>query len=98
MKSFNEIINSTKPVLIDFYTEWCGPCKLMSPVLKQVKVELGDAISIIKINVDNNQSLAQKQNVRGVPTFMIYKNGLQLWRQSGIISKDELIKILSYET
>lgn len=97
MSSFSEIINQSKPVLIDFYAKWCGPCKIMAPVLKQVKDNLGDKVTIIKIDVDKNQNLAAKYQVRGVPTFMIFKNGQQLWRQSGVIEKEELIRtILSH--
>lgn len=97
MSSFSEIINQSKPVLIDFYAKWCGPCKMMAPVLKQVKDNLGDKVTIIKIDVDKNQNLAAKYQVRGVPTFMIFKNGQQLWRQSGVIEKEELIRtILSH--
>lgn len=97
MSSFSDIINQPKPVLIDFYADWCGPCKMMAPVLKQVKENLGDKVSIIKIDVDKNQKLASKYQVRGVPTFMLFKNGKQLWRQSGVIQKEELIStILSY--
>ena len=97
MSSFSDIINKPKPVLIDFYADWCGPCKMMAPVLKQVKENLGDKVSIIKIDVDKNQKLASKYQVRGVPTFMLFKNGKQLWRQSGVIQKEELIStILSY--
>ena len=94
MSSFSEIINQSKPVLIDFYADWCGPCKMMSPVLKQVKDNLGDRVSIIKIDVDKNQELASKYQVRGVPTLMLFKNGKQLWRQSGVLQKDEIINII----
>ncbi len=94
MSNFSKIINQPKPVLIDFYAEWCGPCKMMSPVLKQVKDNLGDRVSIIKVDVDKNQELAAKYQVRGVPTLMLFKNGKQLWRQSGVLQKDEIINII----
>lgn len=93
MSKFDDIINQNKPVLIDFFAEWCGPCKMMSPILKDVKDSLGDSVSIIKIDVDKNQALANKYQVRGVPTLMVFKNGKQLWRQSGVIQKDELLTI-----
>lgn len=83
-KSFNDIINQNVPVLIDFYADWCGPCKSMAPVLKQLKAELKDSISIIKINVDTNLALAAEYQVQGVPTFMVFKQGKQVWRQSGM--------------
>lgn len=95
MSNFLEIINKPIPVLIDFYADWCGPCQVMSPVLKDVKSELGDKVAIIKINVDKNQALAQKFQVRGVPTFMIFKNGKQLWRQSGVLNKANLVEVLT---
>lgn len=95
MSKFSEIINQDKPVLIDFYAEWCGPCKMMSPILKQVKDSLGESVSIIKVDVDKNQSLAAKYQVRGVPTLMLFKQGKQLWRQSGVVQKEDLIKIIS---
>ena len=95
MSSFSEIINQQKPVLIDFYAAWCGPCKMMAPVLIQVKDTLGERVSIIKIDVDKNQELAAKYQVRGVPTFMLFKNGKQLWRQSGVIKKDEIISVIT---
>jgi thioredoxin 1 len=95
MSNFFEIINKPIPVLIDFYADWCGPCQVMSPVLKDVKSELGDKVAIIKINVDKNKALAQKFQVRGVPTFMIFKNGKQLWRQSGVLNKANLVEVLT---
>lgn len=94
MAKFSEIIHQEKPVLVDFFAEWCGPCKMMNPILKQVKDVLGDKVSIIKINVDKNQSLASKYQVKGVPTFMVFKEGKQLWRQSGVIQTKELVEII----
>ncbi|UMB61227.1 thioredoxin [Lutibacter sp. A80] len=94
-KSFNEIVNQEVPVLVDFYADWCGPCKSMAPVLKQLKSELKDTVKIIKINVDTNQTLAAKYQVQGVPTFMVFKNGKQTWRQSGMQSISQLKQVLS---
>ncbi|HLP64766.1 thioredoxin [Flavobacterium sp.] len=92
--TFHDIINSNKPVLIDFYATWCGPCQMLGPILKQVKDSLGDRVSIIKVDVDKNQELASMQQVRGVPTMMLFQNGQQLWRQSGVLSKEEIIQII----
>ena len=89
-KSFNEIINQEIPVLVDFTADWCGPCKSMAPILKQLKSELKDTVSIIKINVDSNKSLASKYQVQGVPTFIVFKQGKQIWRQSGMQSISQL--------
>jgi thioredoxin 1 len=92
--SFQNIINGDKPVLVDFFATWCGPCQMLSPVLKDVKDSLGDRVSIIKIDVDKNQEIASVYQVRGVPTMMLFQNGKQLWRQSGVLSKEEIIKTI----
>lgn len=94
MSTFNTIIQSEKPVLVDFFATWCGPCQTLAPILKEVKDTLGDQISIIKIDVDKNQQLASQYQVRGVPTMILFQNGKQLWRQSGVLSKEEIIKII----
>ncbi|WNH12641.1 thioredoxin [Thalassobellus suaedae] len=92
--NFNKIIASENPVLIDFYANWCGPCKMLAPILKEVKDELTDAIKIIKIDIDKNQTLAAKYQVRGVPTMLLFKNGKQVWRQSGVLQKNDVISVI----
>lgn len=92
--SFKDIISSQTPVLVDFHADWCGPCKMLAPILKQVKEELGDSVKVIKIDVDKNQQLASKYQVRGVPTMLLFKNGKQLWRQSGVLQKNDLVHII----
>ncbi len=94
MSKFNDIINGSKPTLLDFSAEWCQPCKMMTPILKQVSAELGDKVRILKIDVDKNQSIAQKWKIQGVPTIMIFKEGNQLFRQSGVIPAVQLIDLL----
>ncbi|HMQ43790.1 MAG TPA: thioredoxin [Mariniflexile sp.] len=94
MSKFSELINQDKPVLVDFFAEWCGPCKMMAPILKEVKDSVGDAVSILKIDVDKNQTLAATYHVRGVPTLLLFKNGKQLWRQSGVVQKNDLISLI----
>lgn len=94
MSNFSDLINKDKPVLVDFFAEWCGPCKTMSPILKAVKDELGEDVSILKIDVDKNQQLAAQFKVRGVPTLILYKGGKQLWRQSGLSSKRDLVSLI----
>jgi thioredoxin 1 len=92
--SFENIIKSEKPVLVDFFATWCGPCKVLAPILKEVKDNLGDRISIIKIDVDKNQQVASQYQVRGVPTMILFQNGKQLWRQSGVVEKGDIIKVV----
>lgn len=92
--SFNEIIQDSKPVLVDFHADWCGPCKMLAPILKEAKATLGDDVKIVKIDVDRNQELAGKYQVRGVPTMILFKNGQQVWRQSGVMQKDDIVNIV----
>ncbi|WP_213522794.1 thioredoxin [Nonlabens sp.] len=95
MKSnFKNIVNADKPVLVDFFADWCGPCKMLIPVLAEVKKELGDAIKIIKVDVDKNKFLADQFQVRGVPTLILFKKGKKVWRHSGVLQKADLIQII----
>jgi len=91
---FDTIIASETPVLVDFFAEWCGPCKTLAPILKAVKEELGDAVKIVKIDVDKNQPLAGTYQVRGVPTMILFKNGKQVWRKSGALPKHEIVSAI----
>ena len=95
MENFNDIINSEQLTLVDFFATWCGPCKMMQPVLEQLKDEMGESIRIIKIDVDKNNSLAMNYRVQSVPTLMLFRKGEMLWRQSGALRLNDLKAVVS---
>lgn len=95
MEKLNDIISGSKPVLVDFYAQWCGPCKTMTPILEALKQEMGDCIRIIKIDVDKNNTIAATYTIHSVPTLILFKNGNVLWRASGVHPLHELKEIIS---
>ena len=96
MEKFQNLINGSKPVLVDFFATWCGPCQMLAPILKEVKESIGDRVTIIKVDVDKNRELMMNPQfqVKGVPTLMLFQNGKMLWRQSGVLSKDDIVKTI----
>jgi len=92
---FDSLIHDIRPVVVDFHALWCSPCKMQSPILKEVANELGDKITVIKIDVDQNSQIASRYNIQSVPTLIMFKNGKQIWRQSGVVSKNQLYNVLT---
>ena len=95
MEKFDDLITSNIPVLVDFYAEWCGPCKMMKPILEDVKAMKGEKVRVVKVDVDKHQELAAYYQIQSVPTLMIIKDGKQMWRQSGVLQAQELSELLA---
>lgn len=94
-ETFSDIINGDTPVLVDFFATWCGPCKTMSPILKDFASQMGDRVRVIKIDVDKAPTTAETYKIQGVPTLTLFRRGEILWRQSGIVQKNQLVKIIN---
>jgi len=95
MSDFNEIINSEKPTLVDFFATWCGPCQMLSPILEEVSIEVGDTAKVLKVDVEENMDFARQYNVRSVPTLIIFKEGKEVWRKSGLTEKNVLVESIN---
>ncbi len=93
--NFNDLINSDKPTLVDFFANWCGPCRMMTPIIEDTKNEVGDSANILKVDVDTNKEIAIKYGIRSIPTLIIFKNGEVVWRQTGVAKKNILVEKLS---
>src|SRR5436305_12644774 len=95
MESFAQLIQSPQPILVDFFATWCGPCKAMEPVIKDVAKTVEGKVRVVKVDIDRQQQIARQYNVNAVPTFMIFKNGKIIWRHPGMIDKSSLLKMLT---
>lgn len=94
-KSFKELIAGNQPILVDFFATWCGPCKMMQPILEDAAKQLGDKVKIIKVDVDKNPAAANSYQVKGVPTLILFQKGKILWRQSGVVQTTQLIQVIN---
>ncbi|MDE6468382.1 MAG: thioredoxin [Muribaculaceae bacterium] len=95
MSDFNQLINEEKPTLVDFFATWCGPCRVQGPILEDVKKKMADSVNILKVDIDQNQALAAQYNVRSVPTLILFKNGMAVWRAVGVQQIDTLVDKLT---
>ena len=95
MSDFNEIINSEKPTLVDFFATWCGPCQMLSPILEEVSSEVGDTAKVLKVDIEKNMDFARQYNVRSVPTLIIFKEGKEVWRKTGLTDKNVLVESIN---
>ncbi len=93
--TFSDLTNTDKPVLIDFYADWCAPCRAMKPILEDLKTQMGEGVSIYKIDVDKNQHISERYQVRSIPTLILFKNGEPVWRKSGVVSARELAQTIT---
>ncbi len=92
MSDFNELINSDKPTLVDFWAPWCGPCKMMTPIIEETKSKLGDKATVLKVNVDENKEVSMKYGIRSIPTLVLFQKGQPIWRQSGVVQSSKLVE------